>query len=71
MIGPGKYDDICTAARVLSGAEVALVVIINGDKGSGFSLQGDPRALITSGTVADLLEQVAAEIRRDLGPAKP
>lgn len=69
-IGPGKYDDVCTAARVAAGAEVALVIIINGNKGSGFSMQGDAKALITSGTVADLLEAVAAELRRDLGPAK-
>jgi len=65
MIGPGKYDDACTAARVATHAEAAIVIIINGDKGSGFSVQGDTHALISVEHVAALLEHVAAEMRRD------
>jgi hypothetical protein len=38
-IGPGKYDDICTAARDNAMAEGALVIIFNGKRGSGFSAQ--------------------------------
>lgn len=66
MIGPGKYDAVCTVAREMAGAEVALVLIINGNKGSGFSMQGDERARITAETVARMLESVAAEMRRDI-----
>lgn len=65
MIGPGKYDDACTAARVVADAEVAIVLILNGNKGSGFSVQGDINTTLTVETVAGLLETVAAEMRRD------
>lgn len=67
MIGPGKYGDACTAARVVANAEVAIVIILNGDKGSGFSVQGALHAApdLTVEKVAGLLETVAAEMRRD------
>jgi hypothetical protein len=65
MIGLGKYDDACTAARVVANAEVAIVLILNGDKGSGFSVQGDVNAKLTVEQIAGFLEQIAAEMRRD------
>ena len=65
MLGAGKYDNACTVARLMTRAEVALVIILNGDKGSGFSMQGDEAARITVEKVAELLEAVAAEIRSD------
>jgi hypothetical protein len=65
MIGPGKYDDACTAARVAANAEVAIVMILNGDKGSGFSVQGDVNAKLTVEQIAGFLEHIAAEMRRD------
>lgn len=70
MLGPGKYDDACTAARTMTNAEVALVIILNGDKGSGFSMQGDAAAQPTVEQVATLLEHVAAELRRDAAKLK-
>lgn len=39
MIGPGKYDDLCTYVREKSEAQGALILIINGNKGLGFSCQ--------------------------------
>ena len=66
-LGPGRYDDVCTAARTMSGAEVAIVLILNGDRGSGFSIQGDEHALLGHLDVARLLEHVAATLRKDLG----
>jgi len=66
MLGPGKYDDVCTTARQMAGAEVALVVIINGKQGSGFSMQGDAHALLGHLDVAELLEHVALTLRQDL-----
>lgn len=39
MIGPGKYDDLCTAAREQAKAEGAILIIINGEHGGGFSCQ--------------------------------
>ena len=66
-IGPGKYDDVCTLAREAAGAEVACVIILNGNKGSGFSMQGDEKAILGHLDVARLLEAVAATLRKDLG----
>jgi hypothetical protein len=65
MIGPGKYDDACTAARVVANAEIAIVLILNGDKGSGFSVQGHLGTKITVEEIAGFLEAIAAEMRRD------
>jgi hypothetical protein len=65
MIGAGKYDDACTAARVIANAEVAIVMILNGDKGSGFSVQGALHTNLTVEKIADFLEHIAAEMRRD------
>ena len=39
MIGPGKYDHICTVARTLAHAEGAIVLIFGGEAGPGFSAQ--------------------------------
>jgi hypothetical protein len=37
----GKYDDICTKVRVETKAAFALVIVLGGDKGEGFSIQMD------------------------------
>ena len=50
MIGPGKYDDACTAARVMTSAEVAILIVLGGDKGSGFH-SGGINAKLTIETV--------------------
>jgi len=59
--GPGKYDDICTTVRVDTNAQAAIVIILNGDRGSGFSLQSF--APIDAAVVADLLEGVLKQLR--------
>ena len=61
MMGPGKYDDACTAVRAMTNAEAALVIILNGDKGCGFSMQA--HNLMSTAVVADILESVAKQIR--------
>ena len=61
MIGPGKYDDACTIVREMTGAACTMVVVIGGRKGSGFSVQTiEP---ITADAFADLLENIARQIR--------
>ena len=60
-IGPGKYDDLCTKVREEAKAEGALVIILNGSKGSGFSCQAD---LVTSLKLPELLEHIAEQIRK-------
>lgn len=58
--GPGKYDDACTIARESTKASGVLLVVIGGEKGSGFSVQAAPE---TIAAIPDILEKMAAEIR--------
>jgi hypothetical protein len=57
--GPGKYDDLCALVRERSGGQV-IVIVIGGDKGSGFSFQGEEGMLER---LPDLLEVVAKQMR--------
>lgn len=70
-IGPGKYDDLCTYVAektgVTSRGGAAFIIVINGDKGSGFSSIGD---LWTMMRVPDVLESMAKQIREDLAKGK-
>ncbi len=61
--GPGKYDDICTLAREAASAEGAVLMIIKGNLGGGFSIQVPPEMLPN---LPKLLETMANEIRKDL-----
>jgi hypothetical protein len=66
MLGPGKYDFLCSLVREVSGAEVgAVVIVLGGQLGTGFSMQLVPGA---ERMLADVLRSVASEIERDLGP---
>jgi hypothetical protein len=61
VIGPGKYDKECTAAREATGGSV-LLIVLNGKVGAGFSAQiADPRALII---LPQLLRDVADQIEQ-------
>jgi hypothetical protein len=64
MIGPGKYDDECTMVRDRTDGSIVFVVVINGDRGTGFSVQATDPGLLRS--VPDILEGMAAQIRKDL-----
>lgn len=63
-IGPGKYDDLCTLVRGISGGRAAMVIIVGGVDGSGFSVQsvGDN----FTEKLPEVLETMAAEIRASL-----
>ena len=61
---PGKYDDACTVARKSTEADSAVLIIVGGKLGSGFSIQATRGVLIG---LPDLLEFMAKEIRKDLG----
>jgi hypothetical protein len=62
-MGPGKYDKLCTTVRDLADAQTALVIIISGNQGSGFSCQTrDPNSLFSMPTV---LRKVADQIEHD------
>jgi hypothetical protein len=38
-VGPGHYDDLCTQAREQADAVATLLIIIEGNRGNGFSCQ--------------------------------
>lgn len=63
-LGPGKYDDLCSRVREEAGAAAAFVIVINGTKGSGFSLQTDNPLLLAK--LPDLLEDMARQLRDDV-----
>lgn len=60
--GPGKYDDACTAARETTGAEAVLLMVIGGNKGSGFSMQMHDREVLE--TLPTLLRRLADDIEQ-------
>ena len=39
MFGPGKYDELCTAAREETKAVGVVLIVIDGEHGNGFSCQ--------------------------------
>lgn len=60
--GPGKYDDVCTLARIATSAEAIVLIVANGNEGQGFSVQmADPRYLLT---LPSVLRDVADEIEK-------
>ena len=61
-LGPGKYDDVATLVRERTNADGVAVIIFNGDRGTGFSIQAD---LATTLSMPDILESVARQMRKD------
>jgi hypothetical protein len=62
-MGPGKYDALATIVSKRAAAHGVIVVVINGKRGSGFSVQAT--AEITA-ALPTLLREVADGIERDL-----
>lgn len=60
-LGPGKYDDLCTDVRERAKARGAIVIVVEGDKGGGFSVQAD---LATTIRLPEILENVGATDKR-------
>ena len=65
---PGKYDNLCTLVRKRAKAKAALVIVVDGEKGHGFSAQGDLQTLLG---VPDMLEYVARQLRGQTRAVKP
>jgi pyruvate formate-lyase activating enzyme-like uncharacterized protein len=61
--GPGKYDDLCTYVREKVNAAGAVVMVFDGNNGSGFSVQADAATTLA---MPDLLERIAREMRQDI-----
>lgn len=62
MIGPGKYDAEATAARKSAEAKGVVLIVAQGNRGSGFSVQA-PLDLILGlpGVLRDLADQIEAD----------
>lgn len=67
MIGPGKYDDICTMAREQAKAKSVILIINDGCKGSGFSCQADISTLLTlPAALRGVADQIEANLKEGL-----
>lgn len=62
--GPGKYDDACTAARETTKAVACVLMVINGNQGSGFSVQtlNSDVILRLPSLLRNMADQMEAEI---------
>jgi hypothetical protein len=60
--GPGKYDEIATKAREDAMAEGVVLMVFNGLRGSGFSVQASDPLIVLQ--LPEILERVAADIRK-------
>lgn len=64
--GAGKYDDLTTEVRKKAKARGVLLLVFDGERGTGFSAQCDALTLLA---MPDILESVAREIRESGGSA--
>jgi hypothetical protein len=66
--GPGRYDDICTVARESAQARAAIVLIFEGNRGNGFSMQveGTPNMRRMLRDLPAILRGMADEIETDV-----
>jgi hypothetical protein len=62
-LGPGKYDDAATVVMEMTKAAGVLVMVIGGERGQGFSFQGD---LELTRQIPKMLRTVADQIEDDL-----
>jgi hypothetical protein len=58
--GPGKYDDACTMARLMTRAVGCVLIVIQGEHGNGFSVQTLLPDMLPS--LPELLREVARGI---------
>ena len=63
MRGPGKYDSELTAACKSADADSGILIILGGDRGSGFSVQATLDVIVS---MPDLLRKLADEVEQDL-----
>lgn len=68
MLGAGKYDDEATLIRERTKARGVIVIVLDGNRGSGFSCQAPIDVTLK---MPDLLELVARDIRESGGPFAP
>lgn len=59
-LGHGKYDDLCTKVREDAHAVAALVIVLSGNKGHGFSSQTSDLRVLEK--LPEMLRNVARQI---------
>jgi hypothetical protein len=62
MLGPGKYDLECEHVRKMAGAQGVILLVLNGDRGTGFSAQIPAEGF---DMIPNVLRQVAGQIEQD------
>lgn len=62
MMGPGKYDALCTLVREQAEAVLVAVIVMGGNHGSGFAVQTVDPSL--SARLPGILRDMADEIER-------
>lgn len=67
MLGPGKYDNLCTYVRTTAKAEGVVLIVLGGESGNGFSCQMPLESQLTLPT---MLRRVADTIEEDLKQGK-
>ena len=67
MIGSGKYDKLCATIRKKAKARGAMVIVVGGYYGHGFSLEMTP---IDMEGVPEMLRSVASQVENDLKEIK-
>jgi hypothetical protein len=58
-MGPGKYDDLATYVREQAAAKAVIVIVFDGYRGSGFSVQAEAGMLLP---LPSLLRRLADQI---------
>jgi len=66
--GKGKYDALCIEVLEKSNADCAMVIVINGNSGSGFSVNSVNPDIVFK--IPDLLEYTASMLRDDIEKMK-
>jgi hypothetical protein len=66
MMGPGKYDNLCTAAREQADADGAVVILFNGKHGDGISMQATAELTVA---LPEILRNLARSIEKELNAA--
>lgn len=60
--GPGKYDDLCTNVREQTEARAVILMVFDGTRGTGMSLQIDPNHASFIDRLPTILRATAFEI---------
>lgn len=66
-LGPGKYDEQATALRHRTKAHSVVVIVIGGERGSGFSVQTESPTFAHAlpALLRDMAKQIDRSIREE------